>query len=184
MADFRRCILALALLVLVLGIVAPASAQSTQPFGCVANASVPPLMRYESLTELVGDLVLNCSGGTPTPVGTVIPTANITVFLPHAITSRITAAGTPAVTDALLLVDDPGPGQQNVCTFPTNPAPPNALPGDTNCLVNGDGGTSFKTNGAFNVFQGIVTGSPATSVTFLASRSMLRRLLAQSARTA
>ena len=69
MVDFRRCFLAIAALVLAIGCVAPASAQ-VATFQCIANAAVPPTMRAEGLTELIGDIVLNCTGGVPTPVGT------------------------------------------------------------------------------------------------------------------
>jgi hypothetical protein len=158
MADFRRCFLALAVLVLIIGSVAPASAQVQTSFACVANAAVPPTLRAEGLTELTGDIVLNCSGGTPTPTGTAIPTANITVFLTNPITSRITSTSTPPTTEALLLVDEPTAANQRVCTAPTNPT--------TTCANTGTGGASFATSTTnFNVYQGILTGPNA--VTFL-----------------
>jgi hypothetical protein len=133
-------------------------------FQCVANAAVPPTIRAEGLTELIGDIVLNCSGGVPTATGT-IPTANVTVFLPNAITSRITQAGSPPLVDALLLIDEPSQANQKVCPVPTNPAPLGAAPSAANCLWSADGGASFATNGAYNVYQGILTGPNA--VTFL-----------------
>jgi len=165
MVDFRRCILAIAVLVLAIGFVAPASAQ-VATFQCVANAAVPPTIRAEGLTELIGDIVMNCNGGVPTATGN-IPTADVTVFLPNAITSRITQTGTTLV-DALLLVDEPGLANQKVCPYPMNPVPlttPPAAPGPGNCVWAADGGASFATNGAYNVFQGILTGPNA--VTFL-----------------
>jgi hypothetical protein len=164
MADFRRCFLAIAVLVLAIGFVAPASAQ-VSTFQCVANAAVPPTMRAEGITELIGDIVLNCTGGVPTAAGTPIPTANVTVFLNEAVTSRITQTSTSLV-DALLLVDEPALANQKVCPYPNNPAPPGAIGGQAGtCVWGGDGGTSFATNGAFNTYQGILTGSNA--VTFL-----------------
>jgi len=61
------------------------------------------------LTELIGDIVLACSGGTATPVGTAIPTANITVSLGTQVTSRIlSSTGTTGISEALLLIDEPG----------------------------------------------------------------------------
>jgi len=156
MADFRRWILALAMLVLVLGSVAPASAQVQQAFACTANAAVPPTIRQEGITELTGDIVLNCVGGTPTPTGTPIPTANFTVFLTNPITSRVLSA---PITEALLLIDEPTVSQQKVCTNPTNPT--------ASCAAVGSAipGSSFATNGDFNTYQGIVTGPNA--ITFL-----------------
>ena len=38
------------------------------------------LIRAEGLAESVGDLVLSCTGGTPTPAGQAVPTINITVL--------------------------------------------------------------------------------------------------------
>ena len=43
---------------------AAANAQSFSPLNCVASA-VPALVRLEGLAERVGDIVLNCTGGTP-----------------------------------------------------------------------------------------------------------------------
>jgi len=80
MADFRRCILAFAVVALLLGLLPTANAQVPNGMTCVANAAVPPTLRAEGLTELAGDIVLNCGGGTPTPAGQVIPQANIQVF--------------------------------------------------------------------------------------------------------
>src|SRR5262249_40016874 len=151
MADFRRWILALAALVLVIGSVAPASAQSVGPsLTCTASASVASTLRHEGFTELVGDIVIACTGGlnaTPTPAGSPLPQANITVSLSAPVTSRI-LSGT--ATEALLLVDDPSPENQTVCTSPTNPT--------VACQVIGDGGETFNQSEKFNVFQGIQGG--------------------------
>jgi hypothetical protein len=72
---------------------------------CIANAAVPPTLRSEGLTELVGDIVLNCSGGTPTPLGTQIPQANITIFLNTQVTSRLFNASNQS--EAILTIDEP-----------------------------------------------------------------------------
>ena len=70
MADFRKWFLAFAVVALLLGMGSPANAQlgglQTPAFNCVANAANPVIVRAEGLTELVGDLTLNCNGGTPT----------------------------------------------------------------------------------------------------------------------
>jgi hypothetical protein len=71
---------------------------------CVANAGVPPIVRVEGLSELVGDLVLYCTGGTPTPAGQVVPAVNLTILLSTNITSRVV---TPPFTETLLIVDEP-----------------------------------------------------------------------------
>jgi len=105
MADFRRCILALAVVALLTGLVSTASAQvPQQPFACTATAAVPTLMRSEGLAELTGDIVLQCAGTLPAGSLNV---ANFAVFLGNTtITSRILDPVTGA-SEALLLVDEP-----------------------------------------------------------------------------
>lgn len=158
MADFRRWILAFAALVLILGSAVPASAQNG--LTCTASAAVTPTLRHEGFTELTGDILLTCTGApgaTPTPAGTPIPEADISVSLSAPVTSRLLGGNT---TEALLLVDDPNAAQQDVCMSPDNPT--------VDCQVMGDGGMTFKTNTKFNVFEGINTGGPGSySITFL-----------------
>jgi hypothetical protein len=157
MADFRRWILVFAALVLVIGSAVPAHAQSG--LICNASASVTPTLRHEGFTELTGDILLTCNGApgsTPTPTGTVIPQANITVSLSAPVTSRI-LSGT--ATEAVLLIDDPSPANQDPCLSPTNPT--------VNCQVIGDGGQTFNQPGRFNVFEGIQGGPGTYSITFL-----------------
>jgi hypothetical protein len=155
MAAFRKFGLALAVLVLIgLG---TANAQ-TAAFQCTANAGVPPILRSEGLTELTGDIVLNCTGGTSTPAGTAIPTANFSIFLNTAVTSRILDSATTK-SEALLLIDEPVAAEANLCT--TAPT----------CAVTGTGGLSNPFKGGTpglatgkNIWQGTVSGN---SVTFI-----------------
>jgi len=113
MADFRRCIPVLAVLGLLLGLMPTASAQigvGQQALQCVANAAVPPVVRSEGLTELVGDLVLNCTGGTPTPIGSPVPAINIQIFLNTSVTSKLLTTSTTLGaqwSEALLILDEP-----------------------------------------------------------------------------
>ncbi|MGH7967492.1 MAG: hypothetical protein ACREIC_02070, partial [Limisphaerales bacterium] len=121
MADFRRLFYALAVVALLAGLTVPVSAQIA-PFQCIANAGVPPIIRGEGYTELVGDLTLNCTGGTPTPTGNLVPQVNFTILLNTNITSRLLAGG--VWSEALLIVDEPHSG--------SNPAVPLL-----NCGANG-----------------------------------------------
>jgi hypothetical protein len=117
MPEFRKLILALCVVVLFAGL---ASAQvgtqtggfSTGAFTCgVTNGAVTPTLRSEGFTELTGDIVIICSGGSPAAIGSTIPTANITLFLNTTVTSRLlpTSSTTNATaSEALLLVDEPG----------------------------------------------------------------------------
>jgi hypothetical protein len=104
MADFRRWFYALAVVALLAGLAVPVSAQAP-PFTCSTSVTVAPVVRAEGYTELVGDLVLNCTGGVPTAIGLPIPQVNFTVFLNTNITSRLVAAG--LFNEALLIVDEP-----------------------------------------------------------------------------
>ena len=68
MADFRRSIIVLAALALILGAVSTASA-AAPPFACIASGGTPTQVRAQGLTEKVGDLLITCTGGTPTDPG-------------------------------------------------------------------------------------------------------------------
>ncbi len=86
--------------------VGPLSGAITAPAAlqCTFNAAVTPIVRAEGLAEQVGDIVLNCTGGTPTAPGQIVPQANLTVFLSTNVTSRITSN---PFTEVLLLIDEP-----------------------------------------------------------------------------
>jgi hypothetical protein len=126
-----------------------ASAQVNPSFFCTTNAGIGPLVRAEGLSERVGDLVLNCSGGIPTASGVPVPTVDIQAVLNTNMTSRLLS---DPLSEALLLIDDPDPAQQVVCI-------PGTTPGSTStsCPVLGVGsgpGVNFKAGAAPNVYQG------------------------------
>jgi hypothetical protein len=119
--NFRRWITALAVLALFAGLASAqvaVSSAGTGSFQCQASVAVPPTLRAEGLTELIGDIVINCSGGVAPAIGSVLPTANVTVSLGANVTSRIlsyaqlTTSSTVATntSEALLLIDEPGSG--------------------------------------------------------------------------
>jgi len=176
MADLRKCIPAFAVVALLLGMLSTASAQVTPPaLSCVANAAVPTNVRAEGLTELVGDLILNCTGGTPTPNGQPIPQVNVQIFLNTAITSRIL---TSPWAEALLTLDEPtAPSGTSAGTqFPCQTPPPGFAIGVCPAVGNGVGGaptlptyygpgTPGTANNNKNVYQGQIQGS--NSVLFL-----------------
>jgi hypothetical protein len=109
MADFRKWFYAFAVIVVLTGLAIPAAAQNP-PFQCVANAAVPPIVRAEGYTELVGDLTLNCTGGVPTPAGQAVPQVNVTIFLSTNVTSRFLQGG--LFNEALLIIDEPNSAVQ------------------------------------------------------------------------
>ena len=157
MADFRRVVTALAVVVLFVGLVSTANAQPTGPaFGCTAQAAVPPLLRAEGLTELTGDVVLNCTGGVAIAAGAAIPTANFAVFLGNTqVTSRIYDSG--GTSEALLLVDEPTTTINPSATFIFAPSALTGCAGATGGCVQGSATLP-------NVYRGIVSGN---SVTFI-----------------
>jgi len=181
MVEFRRWITALAVLALFAGL---ASAQiggggtSGGPLACTATVAVPPQLRAEGLTELIGDIVITCTGGTATAAGTAIPTANITVSLGTNVTSRILGNnGSSSSSEAILLIDEPGaalpspvPGfgpsaPQTLCpTANLGAGPGGCVEYAQNVTVNGgviqvaSSSAGAIVNGA-NVFQGIVSSN-------------------------
>jgi len=120
MVDFRRMIPVLAVIAFLLGSAVTASAQPNAPFQCFANGGVSTPARSEDITALVGDLVLNCLGGTPTAANALIPAVNIQVFLNTSLTSRLMSTSGNCATgsgcsEALLLLDEPAPNAQFPC---------------------------------------------------------------------
>ena len=103
------------------------SVAGAQPFQCTANAGVPPIVRAEGIAELVGDVVINCTGGTPTALGADVPGLNLRIFLNVNITSRLLDPDNGNWNEALLIIDDPQPENQSAC--PNN-----------NCTLVGVGG--------------------------------------------
>jgi len=194
MPEFRKWITALAAATVFAGL---ASAQvgglpgsgtaSGTAFSCsVTNGAVTPTLRAEGYTELTGDIVLICSGGTALPTNTItpIPTANITVFINTTVTSRLFTSTN--VSEALLLIDEPGSTltgygpsvPQIVCGTPlvgagtggcTEYIGTSTVEGTGTALVGGVPVSTIPITGACtttspcaagaNVFQGIVSGN-------------------------
>jgi hypothetical protein len=148
MVSFRRCILALTVLALFAGL---ASAQIST-LSCATNVSVTPTLRAEGYTEQTGDITLICSGGVNPATGNV-PQANFQIFLNTAVTSRLLPVSNVSnnISEALLLIDEPGSGLpgaptvQTLCSTPT-----------TGCTA------PIATPTYPNVYQGIVSGNSVT----------------------
>ncbi len=106
MADFRKWFYALAAVALLAGLSIPASAQiGGTAVTCNNGGATTPIVRSQGLTELMGDLVLNCTGGSPTLANQAVPPVNITVILSVNITSKLTASS--LYNEALLIIDEP-----------------------------------------------------------------------------
>jgi hypothetical protein len=193
MADFRRYLTVLAVLALAAGAasaqVGVISGSSGSLFACSASAAAIPELRPEGYTELVGDIVITCTGGPILAVGTVIPTTNITVSISPGvpITSRYmtTTGGFAGASDVLLIIDEAGSSVTAGVTGNYGPKAPQVLcssssqqaAGGTACpaVVGTDGGAyevalaPGTSNNAANVYQGRINAELGPqSVTFYA----------------
>lgn len=186
MADFRKWIIALAVVLLCAGL---ASAQQggggSTTFTCSVNTASTPTLRSEGITEQVGDIVIVCAGGATVTPGELAPAVNITVSLTSQVTSRLLNAS--SVSEALLLIDDPntsppGPallpgfgGNAGFIPCPTPGATQNGCAGSGSpnqtreATIVGTGGVPFQvgvmpgtTSPAWNTFQGVVSGNQVT----------------------
>ena len=171
MADFRRLFTALALVALFVGLAsAQGGLQGGSTMSCSTTTTVTPIVRSEGFTEQVGDIVLNCTGGTLATFGSLIPTANITVFLNTQVTSRVFSSN--GVSEALLMIDEPGSTSasgygaqlgQTLCPNPTTGCAEyvgnvTGPPAGTGVPVQAAGSTTP----GWNVFQGVVSGNSVT----------------------
>ena len=159
MVAFRKLFPVLAIVALLLGSsVANAQVVGQTPLTCIANAGVPPLVRAEGLTELVGDIVLTCTGGNPNSPFL----ANFQLFLNTNITSRLVATD---ITEALLLIDEPKIPRADVAGGGATPETPLCLaPVGQNSATNvtcnpaGAGVPSTYQRNTYTAFRASTTG--------------------------
>lgn len=164
MAALRRFVIALAVLAVFAGL---ASAQSNIPMTCTVSGTNANI-RLDSKVEKAGDILVLCTGGSVVPDGLAITRLTFTVTLSTGVTSRVLTT-TGAVSEALLLIDEPGSGGSLAPGFGPDQAA-------TPCLTNAAGctGGAFKESsplgypvmsltqtaggavGSTNVFQGVV----------------------------
>lgn len=126
---------------------------ASAPLAFTASAAAPLNMRGEGLTELMSDVVLTGTGGTPTAAGAAVPLVNITVTVNTAVTDRLLSLAAPFVLDAVLLIDEP----VTLNAASTSPAP----------IGVGGNGLDFKHGQAPNLILGESTPSTPNAVTFL-----------------
>jgi uncharacterized protein (TIGR03437 family) len=101
--------------------VLPLSCFAQAPFSC-ERVERPSFVRAEGVSELIGDIVLRCTGGTPSASGAAIPTYQVMVSASVPLTSRVLVrgAGNTGLSEALLLVDDPMFEEQIGCVTTTS----------------------------------------------------------------
>jgi hypothetical protein len=131
------------------------------PLQCNANTGVPPIVSAEGASVLVGDLILNCTGGTPTPAGASVPMYDFLIVLNTNITSRV--VGSNGLSEVMLMIDEPLPPAaarvpDGTVFVPFGSPPPQVLcmPQGNPCPIVGDGaGTPYETiTGTPTVYSG------------------------------
>ena len=153
--------------------------QSLSGLSCTASVPSTPQTRAEGFAELVGDLVITCTGGTPTGLNAAVPTVNITVSINTQITSRLLDT-TNSVTEALLLINDPGPSSaltQSLCP----PVAANNYGCANGVYGTGSGGGKGITPVQYtnaNAYQGVMTA--VNQLTFFNSPLALPRQASRS----
>ncbi|MCC6536933.1 MAG: hypothetical protein IT162_05250 [Bryobacterales bacterium] len=115
MLDFRKSFLTLA----VFAFGGATAAFGQVPLNCTAQAAGTPNIRSEGVAELVGDVLIQCNGGTPAGANENLRQVNFQVFTQPSIniTSRLlnTSAGTGNFTEAVLFIDEPVENDQTLC---------------------------------------------------------------------
>jgi hypothetical protein len=118
MLSFRKALWVLAALTLTSGM-AMAQALFEPPLSCTAQAAGTPSIRDNGVAELVGDVLILCTGGRPRPANEVLPQINVQIFTQPVIniTSRWVygADSWGQFNEALLFVDEPAVGSQVLC---------------------------------------------------------------------
>ena len=163
MADFRKLIYALALVAMLAGLSISASAQTT-PFVCNNVGANVPVIRAEGYTELVGDVVFQCTGGIPTPAGAPVPQVNFQVGLNAGVTSKLLTT-TGGWSEALLIIDEPHSAtnfNRPLLNCGATGAPDTGPSGPGVCSINSVGNPSVTYDGCPATPSGTGTGNDAT----------------------
>jgi hypothetical protein len=156
-----------------------AMAQATfePPLSCTAQAAGTPSIRDNGVAELVGDVLILCTGGRPRPQNEILPQINIQIFTQPVIniTSRhvYSSDSWGQFNEALLFVDEPAPGAQQLCGS-TN-APDSAQPHSGQAQVVGVCGAHAGTGlgfvgpggGMYGTGIGSYSGAGGPTVTFV-----------------
>lgn len=168
MVAFRKLFPALTVATLMFGATsAMAQAVGGNPLQCTANSGVPPIVRAEGFTELVGDIVISCTGGNP---ATIQPTVNFQVFLNTAITSRLLSNIGSDVTEALLMIDEPGLERTDINGGINPPGTPLAAPYTTPYCVSPGPGSNSAQGVACNIPNALATYQQNTYTVFRGAR--------------
>lgn len=99
-----------------LALAAVFSASAATPLSC-QRIDRPATVRAEGSAELLADIVLECTGGSPTPAGRRVPEYQFVLVANTVLPSRTpeAAIGDWSLSDAPLLVDEPEAASQVAC---------------------------------------------------------------------
>ena len=154
MLSFRKLFVLMAIVVAMAAVV---SAQN-----CNVSAGAPTIARQEGVAEETGQVLLSCTGGTPTAPLTKIPNnINVQIYLNTQVTSRL--LNDAGWSEALLLLDEPASGAQVFC----NSSNIYYDAAKQTCVPNGVGASATSPYaGTVNTFQGKYNAAVPNSMTF------------------
>jgi len=112
MADFRRWLTVLAVLAVMAcaasAQVGVANGSANSALICTATGAGIPELRPEGYTELVGDILISCTGGPVLQQGASIPTTNIVVYMAPSVPITSRFLNSSGASEALLIIDEAG----------------------------------------------------------------------------
>lgn len=131
---------------------------------CNANGGAPNIVHADGSTETIGDILLLCTGGAPTPLGQPISQYTVTMTLGANGTSRPLPEA-HQLSEALLMVDEPFPAnpsptmdQGGTLISPSQPLQILCQPLGATCAETGTGGSPNPYQTQPNVFLAKQTG--------------------------
>jgi hypothetical protein len=130
---------------------------------CTLSAGIPSIVRATGMAELLGDLIINCTGGLPTPAGEPIPAENFQLALSANSNGRSFPISLN-LTEALMMIDEPFPANPVPSWAPRRPgAPPQIVctAFSMSCPEVGTGGSQSPYQTQPNVFVGMQNGANA-----------------------
>jgi hypothetical protein len=147
----RILIFQIAILSLLAGLAVSARAQA---FQCTVSGGAPAVVRAEGTAEPVGDFLMTCTGGLPTPAGMLYPQANFILTLNANLTSELTS--TSQFNEALLIVDEPASAvepDRPILNCGNSGAPDNGGPGAGVCDSVSSGYPAMSYDGTPNGYE-------------------------------
>lgn len=122
------------------------SGQSFTGMTCTGEVEAPREVDANTATGPMGDFMITCTGGTPTPAGQPVPILEFEVRTepPLRFTNRpLEIPGFNTYVDSVLIIDDPTPQNLTMCVPQSGPDP-DSCPGSR--IGTGDGKGTYDPN--------------------------------------